>query len=226
LNKIFDFYLIKYIKYTVPARRDREGILSAHMPEREVMKNQYVKYEKLSTEIKHEITEYHKSIMQSKTGVTFDESMNQWFGLKFDEWLIRNYGMSDKMSGRKHFRMNIEIPIRVIETLIESSSDDTNALDFVGKIINISRGGLYFRYGRPIEVSSIIKVIIDFNNVDKELSEVEALAMVVRTEKVNEEYGIGIMFSSIYGDNKELLDTFILKNLSYYIYSENLPSDR
>jgi hypothetical protein len=50
---------------------------------------------------------------------------------------------------------------------------------------------------------------------------VEALAMVIRTDKINgDEYGIGIMFSSIYGQNKERLDLFILKNLSYYIYSE------
>ncbi|OHD70129.1 MAG: hypothetical protein A2W19_04900 [Spirochaetes bacterium RBG_16_49_21] len=185
------------------------------------MKNHYIKFEKLSNEIKHEITEYHKLMLRSKSGTTFDDSMNQWFGLKFDEWLIRNYSKSTKMSGRKHFRLDVEIPIQVIETLIESSSEDTNAIEFVGKIVNISRGGLYFKYGKAIEISSIIKVIIDFKNVDEELNEVEALAMVIRTGKVNGEYGIGIMFSSIYGADKERLDLFILKNLSYYIYSEN-----
>jgi hypothetical protein len=184
------------------------------------MKHLFIKYEKLSTKIKHEINEYHKTLLQNSPGTTFDDSMNNWFTKKFDDWLIKNYSKQNKVSGRKHFRLDVEIPIRVIDTLIESSSDDTNAMEFVGKIINISRGGLYFRYQKPIEISSIIKVIIDFTKVDPELNEVEALAMVIRTEKLHDNYGIGIMFSSIYGVNKEKLDLFILKNLSYYIYSE------
>jgi len=189
------------------------------------MKHQFIKYEKLSNKIKHEINEYHKLLLQSKSSVTFDESMNQWFGVKFDDWLIKNYSKTGKVSGRKHFRLEIEIPIRVIETLIESASDDTNAFEFVGKIINISRGGLYFKYSKPIEISSIIKVFIDFKNIDNELKEVEALAMVIRSEKIHDNYGIGIMFSSIYGADQEKLDLFILKNLSYYIYSEEYSID-
>ena len=189
------------------------------------MKHQFIKYEKLSNKIKHEINEYHKLLLQSTSSITFDESMNQWFGVKFDDWLIKNYSKTGKLSGRKHFRLEIEVPIRVIETLIESASDDTNAFEFVGKIVNISRGGLYFKYSKPIEISSIIKVFIDFKNIDNDLKEVEALAMVIRSEKINDNYGIGIMFSSIYGADKEKLDLFILKNLSYYIYSEEYGID-
>ncbi len=185
------------------------------------MKHRFIKYEKLSNQIKNEINEYHKEVLQSKNDASFDESMSRWFAGQFDDWLIKNFDKTRKLSGRKHFRLDVEIPIRIIETLIESACDDTNAFEFVGKIVNISRGGLYFKYKKPIEISSIIKVFIDFTDVDRDLREVEALAMVVRSEKIKNEYGIGIMFSSIYGDNKEKLDLFILKNLSYYIYTDS-----
>jgi hypothetical protein len=185
------------------------------------MKHSYIKYEKLSSDIKNEINQYHSVIASNKSEASFDESITEWFEKKFDEWLIRKYSKKDVVSRRKYFRLDVEVPIRIVDTLIESSSDDHNAMEFVGKIVNISRGGLYFKSSVPIEISSIIKVIIDFSGVDKELNGVEALAMVIRTDKIKgDEYGIGIMFSSIYGPSKERLDLFILKNLSYYIYSE------
>lgn len=185
------------------------------------MKHTYIKYEKLAGDIKHEIQSYHDTLLKEKSEATFDESMVEWFDLKFDEWLISHYAKAG-MSGtkRKHFRLDVEIPMRVVDTLIESSNDDTHAMAFVGKIINISRGGLYFKYIKPIEISSIIKVNIQFSSIDKHLDDVEALAMVIRSDRMADEYGIGIMFSSIYGSNKEKLDLFILKNLSYYVYSE------
>ncbi|OHD64824.1 MAG: hypothetical protein A2176_10940 [Spirochaetes bacterium RBG_13_51_14] len=185
------------------------------------MRHDYIKYEKLSGEIKQQINKYHTSISAAKSEASLDESIAEWFENKFDEWLMQRYGKHEGPGRRKHFRLDVEIPIRVIDTLIESSSDDHHAMEFVGKIVNISRGGLYFKYSRPIEISSIIKVIIDFSDIDKELNGVEALAMVIRTDKIHDhDYGIGIMFSSIYGANKEKLDLFILKNLSYFIYSE------
>ena len=185
------------------------------------MKHSYIKYEKLSGDIKQEIQHYHDTLVKDKSEATFDESMVEWFDLKFDEWLIKHYiGNERSSTRRKHFRLEVEIPMRVVDTLIESSREDTHALAFVGKIINISRGGLYFKYAKPIEISSIIKVNIQFSNIDKHLDDVEALAMVIRSDKIADEFGIGIMFSSIYGSNKEKLDLFILKNLSYYVYSE------
>lgn len=189
--------------------------------ERNVMKNPYIKYEKLSGEIKEAISQYHKTMAAAKSEASLDESTAEWFEQKFDEWLIAKYSQPGQVSRRKHFRLEVEIPIRIIDTLIESSGDDQHAMEFVGKIVNISRGGLYFKYGKPIEISSIIKVLIDFSDKDRELGGVEALAMVIRSDRLAEgDYGIGIMFSSIYGDSKEKLDLFILKNLSYYIYSE------
>jgi hypothetical protein len=185
------------------------------------MKHSYIKYEKLSNDIKNEINQYHESTASNKSEPSFDESITEWFEKKFDEWLIKKYSKKDGVSRRKYFRLDVEVPIRIVDTLIESSSDDHHAMEFIGKIVNISRGGLYFKSSVPIEISSIIKVIIDFSGVDKELNGVEALAMVIRTDKIKaDDYGIGIMFSSIYGPNKERLDLFILKNLSYYIYSE------
>jgi hypothetical protein len=195
-----------------------------HLPvntERACMKHSFIKYEKLSKEIKDEIHKYHQSMKAQKSEAVFDESMAEWFENRFDEWLLKRYSSDEHQGRRKFFRLEVEIPIRIIDTLIESSRDDKHAMEFIGKIVNISRGGLYFKSSKPIEISSIIKVIIDFSGVDKDLNEVEALAMVIRSDKLPEEdYGIGIMFSSIYEPNKERLDLFILKNLSYYIYSE------
>jgi hypothetical protein len=185
------------------------------------MKQAYIKYEALSSEIKHEINDYHRSIAAGASEPMLDETVIEWFEKKFDEWLIRKYSDKKEASRRKHFRLDVEIPIRIIDTLIESSSEDHHALEFVGKIVNISRGGLYFKYTRPIELSSIIKVVIDFANIDAVLNGVEALAMVIRADRLQEDdYGIGIMFSSFYGSEKDKLDLFILKNLSYYIYPE------
>ena len=60
---------------------------------------------------------------------------------------------------------------------------------------------------------------IDLSNIDKELKDIEALAMVVRSNKLEDnKYGIGVMFSSIYNDNKRCLDLFIFKNVAHHIY--------
>jgi hypothetical protein len=186
-----------------------------------IMKHEYIKYEKLSGDIKNEIAQFHKTEMERNAAATMDESMAKWFEQKFDEWLNRKFMPKGDTGRRRHFRLNVEVPIRIIDTLIESSKEDSHAIEFVGKIVNISRGGLYFKYHEPIEVSSIIQVLIALSDIDSDLSDVEALAMVIRTDRLNDkEYGIGIMFSSIYDTSKNSLELFILKNLSYYIYSE------
>jgi len=182
------------------------------------MKN-LIKYEKLSKDLKNEIKKYHKS--RADKGFREDESMDEWFNNEFDGWLIEKFQKSGRDNKRKHFRLDVELPIKIIDTLIESSSDDSTAIDLIGKVVNISRGGIYFKYEKRIEISSIIKVIIDLNHIDKELSSIEALAMVVRLDKLkNDEYGIGIMFSSIYENARRSIDFFIIKNLSHYIYTD------
>ena len=113
--------------------------------ERDCMKPSYIKYEKLSSDIKAEIDHFHKSLSSTESEPSFDESITEWFEKKFDEWLISKYSNTDGPSRRKHFRLDVEVPIRIVDTLIESSSDDQHAMEFVGKIVNISRGGLYFK---------------------------------------------------------------------------------
>ena len=44
--------------------------------------------------------------------------------------------------------------------------------------------------------------------------------MVVRCDPVeNDHFGIGLMFSSVYDEDKMTLDLFIFKNLAYFMYS-------
>lgn len=180
------------------------------------MKGKGIKYAKLSKEIKNEIESFHNELADKD--ITLEEAMFKWFEERFDDWIHGKYAHKEKKDKRKYFRLEIEIPVMIIETLIESSKDESQAIDFVGTILNISRGGLYFRSKSYIEVSSIIMVKIDLSSIDKELKDIEALAMVMRSDKLNnEEYGIGIMFSSIYDDHKENLNIFILKNIAHHI---------
>lgn len=180
------------------------------------MKGKGIKYAKLSKEIKNEIELFHNEL--GGKGINLEEAMFKWFDERFDDWIHSKYGNKEKKDKRKFFRIEIEIPVMIVDTLIESSKDESQAIDFAGTILNISRGGLYFRSKNYIEVSSIIMVKIDLSSLDKELSSIEALAMVIRCDKLNdEEYGIGVMFSSIYDDHKENLNLFILKNIAHHI---------
>jgi hypothetical protein len=179
----------------------------------------YIRYDKLSAEIKDAIYTYWEAAKQKKPDTALDDAMEDWFLHQFDAFMIAKYHTKgDNM--RKHFRLDVEIPIRVVELLIESSKDEVEALELIGTIVNISKGGLYFISDIPLELSSIIRVVIDFRAVDTELTDIEALAMVVRQDKRDDnKYGIGVMFSSIYDNGKRNLNIFILKNLSYYLYS-------
>ncbi|HOO73248.1 MAG TPA: PilZ domain-containing protein [Spirochaetota bacterium] len=179
-----------------------------------------IKFEKFSSEIRKEIESFRSDAQKKGEEKSLEEAMVQWFDSSFDQWVIKRFNLEPVNNKRRHFRLNVEIPIRIIETLIESSHEDKEAHDLVGNIINISKGGLYFKYRWPIEISSIIKVQIDLPSIDKDLDRIEALAMVVRMDKVSrDEYGIGVMFSSIYDSDKFNLDLFILNNLSYHLYT-------
>ena len=91
----------------------------------------------------------------------------------------------------------------------------------MGTVVNISRGGLYFRSIKPIGESNVIKVIIDMSEAEDDMPQIEAIAMVIRCEHLeSDEFGIGLMFSSIYQDDRETLNMFIFKNLSYYLYNK------
>jgi hypothetical protein len=183
------------------------------------MKEKYIKYSKLSNDIREEVNKYYEKTKDNVEGLTIDDAMIYWFDNEFDEWLIERYSDGKESDKRKFFRLEVELPIKIIDTLLESNGEDEDAMILIGKVINISRGGLYFMYNKPIELSSIIKVNIDLAEIEEELKSIEALAMVVRLDKYGEgEYGVGVVFSSIYDYNKESLDIFLLKNLSSYIY--------
>jgi len=181
--------------------------------------NKKIKYERLSKDIKIEIENYTKNEENKK--LTTEEAMLSWFDEKFEDWIIVKYGSKDSDERRKNFRLDVEIPVKVVETLIESSSEDVDSDNIMGTILNISRGGVYFKYEKPIEISSIVKVLIDLSLVDKELSNIEALAMVVRVDNISDnKFGIGIMFSSTYENAKKSLDLFIFDNIAYYLYNK------
>ncbi|MDY6935620.1 MAG: PilZ domain-containing protein [Spirochaetota bacterium] len=179
-----------------------------------------IKYEELSQEIKKEINKYYNIEKEKNSKLDFGNAMVDWFNDQFDQWITKKYNKNKNSNQRQHYRLDIELPVRIVETLIESSSEERDAIGFVGTILNISKGGLYFKSDYPFESSSIIMVQIDLSEIDKELNDIEALAMVVRSEKLklNNTYGIGVMFSSIYDEHKENLDLFIFKNVAYHIY--------
>ncbi len=181
-----------------------------------------IKYENLSQEIKKQISLLHEKLGSLKESQTYEESTAAWFKDYFNRWLNERFssGAGSDSDMRNHYRLNVEIPITVIETLVDGEDCGELGENITGRIVNISRGGLYFRSSVPFNVSSIIKVTIDFSRIDRQLNDVEALAMAVRCDMLPGNYGIGIMFSSIYDTGKRCIDTFILKNISDLIYGE------
>jgi len=181
----------------------------------------YIKFQDLSNEIKNLIKKYHKSLADEVDGLSLEEAMSKWFRDEFEGWLKDRCGEPPLDDRRKHVRLDIEVPVRIVETLIESTTEESDALELVGTILNISRGGFYFKSSNPINVSSVIEVSIDFPSIDNKINTVDALAMVVRNVKLSKhEYGIGVMFSTIYDEHKKNVDLFIFKNLAYKLYSE------
>jgi len=180
-------------------------------------KNKLINYHDLSEDIRQEIDNYINSAKKKGINLEFEDAALEWFEKSFDEWIQKKYA-AGKKNGRKHFRMDIEIPVRVVERLIDSDGAEAEEVEFVGKILNISRGGFYFLSSEHINPSSIIRVLINLSLVDRNLAGIEALAMVVRCEKSKDGgYGIGVMFSSIYDESKKNLDIFIFKNVAYHL---------
>lgn len=184
---------------------------------RATMKENLINYHDLNDEIKREIDQTIEKAKKNGVALAFEDAALQWFDDEFDAWIQTKYS-TDKKNGRKHYRMDIEIPVRIVERLIDADGNEAEEIDFVGKIINISRGGFYFHSSEHINPSSIIRVVIDLSSIDRALAEIEALAMVVRSEKLDGKgFGIGVMFSSIYDENKKNLDVFIFKNVAYHL---------
>ena len=150
----------------------------------------HIKYEQLSQDIRKEIDDYFNREKEKGSKLDFEKTMGKWFDDVFDEWMINKYDKDKRIGRRKHFRLNIEIPVKIVETLIEPSLEEHTAIEIIGTILNISRGGLYFKFEKHLEISSIIMVKIDLSAIDRELNDIEALAMVTRAEKIeHNKYG-------------------------------------
>ncbi len=181
------------------------------------MKHNFIRYEQLVKEIKGEIDKFH--VEEENSSESIEISVKKWFASHFDSWLKTRFVSDDEDNNdRKFYRMEIELPVNIVEKLIDSTGEDENAKSIIGHAINISRGGLYFLYQEPIEISSIIRVKIDLTASADDSRQVEALAMVVRCDALDEKFGIGIMFSSIYEEDRESLDLFFLQQLALYLY--------
>jgi hypothetical protein len=176
-----------------------------------------IRYEELSAEIQKVISDYHKSTSQSAS--TLDDATRNWFENEFEGWLHSRFAKGD--NARKAYRLDVELPVHIAEVLVESHDDAEAEVGFGGTTINISRGGLFFKSKKPIDSSSILKVIVDMSAVDPEFPRIEAMAMVMRCSRLGDDsYGIGLMFSSIYQEDRETLNLFIFKNLTYYLSHE------
>ena len=199
------------------------------------------KYENLYQPIKDEIKKYYENKKASNKKLQLEDAMKQWFCDKFEDWMDDHVTKSDrrykterrnkslsvaenrrmearrKAQRRKNLRFNIELPVKLAETIRKAASDASTIRDCMGSSENISDGGLYFKSKVPLKVSSVIKVILDFSKIGKGFENIIiANAMVVRTSKLpNGEYGISIMFSKVDEQDKSNLNYQIFKSLAF-----------
>jgi hypothetical protein len=199
-----------------------------------------IKYEDLYQPIKDEIMKYYKNKKASNSKLKLEDAMEQWFSDEFEGWMDDHATKSDrrfkqerrnkhlsvaenrrreirrKMLRRKNLRFNIELPVKVAKTIQKASSDASLVSEYMGTCENISGGGLYFKSKVPLDVSSVIRVVLDFSNIGKGFENVVANAMVVRVVKLsNGEYGISMMFSMVEGQDKANLNSQIFKSLAF-----------
>lgn len=168
-------------------------------------------YTELSNEIKKEFNNYLIKNKYSINDIDCDEILSKWFEEEFEIWYLKNYENNSK---RKNIRIDIDIPVTVIDTLVDNQADQEIESMIFGEMLNLSRGGLYCTSKAPIKKGSIIKVKIDVSKTDPDINEIEALAMVVRVDDLEKDiFGIGLMFSSVYENEKNELDTFIFKRI-------------
>jgi hypothetical protein len=175
-----------------------------------------IKYEELTMSMKGEIEKFFNSEKESNKELRFEDAMEIWFESEFEQWVI------DRTKGplrerRKNFRFDIELPVKIVETVNEKSkSNKADSLKQVGDIVNMSKSGLYFKSKKPLKVSSVVKILIDFSKIDKELDSVDALAMVVRVDKLgNGEYANSVMFSKINDNAKKNMNYYIFKSMAF-----------
>jgi hypothetical protein len=185
-----------------------------------------ISYESLSEDIQKEVESYHDSNVKNGVAADMKSSINDWFNSKFELWLLTHYDISVDKNKRKNIRINIELPVRIVESLIETDHVTKSDSDLVGTVTNISRGGLFFRSNQRHEPSSILKLHMDLKSVHDTLHEIEALAMVMRCiELEDNSFGIGVSFNSIFHDDVNLLNLFIFSQLVEFINNGTLDDN-
>ncbi len=176
--------------------------------------DKHIKYEDLNREIQAEFHKYLEESNCSINDIDIDTELFKWFDEKFEQWFKHKYG--ENKSKRSYNRVDVEIPVQVMDTIVDYNDFDEAEVEneIIGQLINISRGGMYYQSIIPMEKSSIIKIKINFSELQEGADDVEALAMVMRVDKLEDnEYGIGLMFSTIYDKDKKELYMFIFKHL-------------
>ncbi|MBN1500883.1 MAG: PilZ domain-containing protein [Spirochaetes bacterium] len=176
--------------------------------------DKYIKYEDLNREIQVEFHNYLEKNKYSINDIDIDTELFKWFDEYFESWFMTKFNTGNKK--RSYNRVDVEIPVKVMDTIVDYNDFDEGEIEneIIGQLINISRGGMYYRSSVPVEKSSIIKIKVKFSEVEKNADDVEALAMVMRVDKLaNNEYGIGLMFSTIYDVDKKSLYLFIFHRL-------------
>jgi len=138
-----------------------------------------VTFEDLSKDIKEAIEAYRVAESGSDAPIDREQAMDAWFRERFESWIADRMGTAEGENKRRHHRFDIELPLSISDTIIESSGEEPHVSDLLGTIVNISRGGFYFFAPRAVPVSSILRVTIDFSGFDPGLGSIEALAVLV-----------------------------------------------
>lgn len=199
-----------------------------------------IKYVDLFEPIMAEIKRYMNSKNAREKNLDFETAMKQWFGEKFDIWMDLHAEKSDRRMARdrrnapsnvsddrrkgsrrtadrrKATRFNIELPVTAVDTVQAATKDCGKIEQFMGASDTIRGGGLYFKSNEPLAASSMIRVVLDFSGIDPHAGNIEASAMVVRSEKLRGgKYGVSLMFSKIDEKDKPDLNYMIFKALAF-----------
>lgn len=199
-----------------------------------------IKYVDLYEPIKAEIKRYMSSKSAREKNLDFETAMKQWFSKKFDIWMDLHAEKSDRRAARdrraapssvsadrrkgsrrtadrrKTTRFNIELPVASSETVQAATKDGGKIEEFMGASDTMRGGGLYFKSNEPLAASSMIRMVLDFSGIDPHPGNIEASAMVVRSEKLRGgKYGVSLMFSRIDEKEKPDLNYMIFKTLAF-----------
>lgn len=199
-----------------------------------------IKYEDLFEPIKKAVNGYFKAKSAAEKNLDFEHAMLQWFTEEFDAWMDLHAAKSDRRADkdrrkgssnigkdrrkesrrsvqrRKNTRFNIELPVKLAETVQEATRESEKIEEIMGTSENIRGGGLYYISGEPMKPSSVIRVVLDFSKIDPASGSITASAMVVRSEKLrNGGYGVSLMFSKVDEKEKPDLNHMIFKSLAF-----------